>query len=244
MSDCVACDFESTYGSGIVHTICLVPFKIGHQVTKQKGVLIVIKDVVKCEVIQENPDVRKKIASSIIDVANYDLNLKYLDFHNAISFMVNFIEKNGGTIISHNLLDDLKFLVNTQEFIGGKRIIKKKLKEYPDTGTYDKRWENFTKICSMSLINNRCDKFTSLYHAWCKENTIPPTPNGYYPTRLENFTRFVKNDLDYYQSHSAVQDTIDLFNILKSVIRYDGKRVFDGQNYLVKPNWAKVDYSH
>ena len=232
----VVADFESTF-SGYVHTICLVPFKFGNNVLTQKGVLLCIKDVIKKDIIQENPDVRKKIASSIIDVANYDLNIKYLNFFDAIEYMIYFIQTHGNILINHNMLCDLEFLAKTQELVGGKRIIKKKLKEYPDGGMYDKRWSSITKICSMCLINNRCHKFNEHYSNFYNLHSLPTTSGGYYSTKLETFTKFVNNDPEYVQSHSAVQDTIDLFNILKSVINYDGKSVIDTSNYLVKPEW-------
>lgn len=235
----VVADFESTH-SGYIHTICLIPFKFNQNVTTQKGVLLCIKDVIKKDIIQENPDVRKKIASSIIDVANYDLNIKYLDFFEAVKYMIFFILTHGGILINHNMLADLDFLSKTQDLVGGKRIIKKKLKEYPDSGMYDKRWSEITKICSMCLINNRCHKFNEEYHKFHKEHELPVTSGGYYSTRLETFTQFIRDNPHYQQTHSAVQDTIDLFNILKSVIKYDGNVIIEKSNYLVKPEWARV----
>jgi hypothetical protein len=236
----VISDFESTF-TGYVHTISLIPIKIGQNgITQQKGVLLCIKDVIKNDIIKENPDVRKKIASSVIDVATYDLNIKYLNFIQSIEYMIDFVESHGGIIISHNLLGDLGFLTKTQDFVGGKRIIKKKLKEYPDTGMYDKRWENIVKICSISLISNRCTKFNEHYITFSKSHDCCLTPGGYFSTKLENYSQFVLENPSYKQSHSAVQDTIDLINILKSAINYDGKNIFDGTNYIVKPEWRKA----
>ena len=239
MYQAVVCDFEATF-SGHIHTICLIPLKIDKNVHKQKGVLICVKDVIKEDIIQENPDVRKKIVSSVIDVANHDLNIKYLNFYDAVKFMIDFIDDHGKTIISHNLLSDLGFLVQTQDFVTGKRIVKKKLKEYPDTGMYDNRWEGFTKICSMCLINNRCLKFLEKFQEFYKENDLSSTPGGYYSTKLETFSQFVRNDPEYQQSHSAVQDTVDLANVLKSAVQHDGKNIIDGTSYIVKPEWRKT----
>ena len=235
----VVADFESTM-SGYVHTICLIPFKFNQNVTTQKGVLLCIKDVIKKDIIQENPDVRKKIASSVIDVANYDLHIKYMNFYEAIEYMIYFIATHGGILINHNMLADLDFLSKTQDLVGGKRIIKKKLKEYPDSGMYDKRWSSITKICSMCLINNRCHKFNEHYHEFHKKHELQITSGGYYSTRLETFTQFIRNDPTYNQTHSAVQDTMDLVNILKSVIKFDGNSIIEKSNYLVKPEWFRV----
>lgn len=235
----VLADFESTH-SGYIHTICLIPIKISDKVTQQKGVLICIKDVIKHDIIQENPDVRKKIASSVIDVANHDLNIKYLNFYDAVNFMIDFVCDHGNTLINHSMVSDLGFLVSTQDFVGGKRIIKKRLREYPDTGMYNKKWENINKVCSLSLLSNRCPKFNEHYYNFYKNNNIDPTPGGYYSIKLETFSQFIRNDPTYHQSHSAVQDTVDLVNILKSAVQYDGKNIIDGTNYIAKPDWKRA----
>lgn len=235
----VLADFEATY-SGYIHTICLIPIKITDKVSLQKGVLICIKDVIKHDIIQENPDVRKKIAASVIDVANHNLNIKYLNFYDAVNFMIEFVQDHGNTLINHNMLSDLGFLVSTQDFVGGKRIIKKRLKEYPDTGMYNKNWESINKMCSLSLLANRCPKFNEHYYKFYKTNEIELTPGGYYSIRLETFSQFIMNDPSYHQSHSAVQDTIDLVNVLKTAISHDGKGIIDGMNYIVKPEWKRA----
>ena len=236
----VLADFESTY-AGYIHTICLVPIKIGDKITQQKGVLICVKDVIKHDTIHENPDVRKKIASSVIDVANYDLNIKYLNFHDAVTFMIDFVCDHGNTLINHNMVSDLGFLVSTQEFVGGKRIVKKRLKEYPDTGMYNKKWEGINKVCSLSLLSNRCPKFNQHYYDFYRLNNIEPTPGGYYSSKLETYSQFIRNDPGYHQTHSAVQDTVDLANIMKSAFHYDGKNILDGAGYITKPEWKRAE---
>jgi len=250
MTEFVISDFESTL-SGVIHTICLIPVKLSTTVTRKQGVLIIIKDVIghpdMSEALKVDGNQCKKIGRTIIDASVNNLKIEHLNFYNAVTFMIGFIESHGGGIMNHNLLEDLGFLVNTQNFVGGKRIIKNNLKEHPDIGIYDKRWENFTKTCSMSLINNRCLNFNKNYQTFCNKHSTPPTEtNLYYPSKLETFTQFVKNDFWYKQSHSAVQDTIDLLNIVKSVVDYDGKNIFDGHTYLVpvKKHLLTSDYIH
>ena len=223
-----------------VHTICLVPVTVDkNSITRQKGVLICIRDVIKCPEIQHKTDVRTKIAQSVIDVANYGLNVKYMDFYDAIKFMNQFIIDHGGMLIGHNMAGDLEFLSMTQDFVGGKRIIKKKLKDYPDTGMYDPNWGAITRVCTMSLFGNRCPKMNAALRDFVNEHDLDLTPQGYVPLRLATYTQFVRSDPNYRQSHSAVQDTMDLYSVLKAGIKYDGN-IIDGHDYLAKPEWLRA----
>ena len=243
MFNAVLYDLEATPSpdnQSRVHTICLVPVTIDKcSITKQKGVLICIRDVIKRPEIQLKSDVKTKIAQSIIDVANYGLNIKYLEFYDAIKFMNQFIVDHGGTPIGHNLLGDLEFLASTQNFVGGKRIIKNKLKDYPDSGMYDDNWKNITRVCTMSLFGNRCTRMNQELKKFVNDNNMSTTQQGYVPLRLITYIQFVKNDPDYRQSHSAVQDTIDLYSVLKAAFKYDGN-IIDGYDYLAKPEWVKA----
>lgn len=236
-------DLEATpslSGQSRVHTICLIPITIDKTtVTRQKGVLVCIRDVIKCPEIQHKSDVRTKIAQSVIDVANYGLNVKYLDFYDAIKFMNQFTVDHGGMLIGHNMAGDLEFLAMTQDFVGGKRIIKKKLKDYPDTGMYDPNWSQITRVCTMSLFGNRCPTMNQALRDFVHEHDMDVTRQGYVPLRLVTYTQFVNADPTYRQSHSAVQDTMDLYSVLKAGIKYDGN-IIDGYDYLAKPEWLRA----
>jgi DNA polymerase III epsilon subunit-like protein len=157
-----------------------------------------------------------------------------MKFYDGVKFMIKFISENGGLVMSHNLIGDLKFLVSTQSLVGGKRMVKNKLAEFPDTGMYDKKWEDIKKVCSMSLFCNRCPNMTDEYKKWARENNRDTGMN-----KLESLTQFVKRDREYREKHAAVQDTVDLFTVLKYAYKCDGP-IMDGYSYLSKPNWVKV----
>jgi hypothetical protein len=241
----VVADFESCYGqsTGIskIHSICLIPVLIEKdKFVRQKGVLLYIRDVIKEEEIQLSNDVKRKVTSALFDVANYNLDIKYLDFYDALKFMIDFIVDHGNTLMMHNLIGDLDFLVSTQNFVKGKRIVKNRLKDYPKTGMYDSRWEDVTLICSMSLLANRCTHFNEKFKNFIKEQNVSLTPGGYYPLKLERYSQFVKEDKDYKQSHSAVKDTIDLIDVLRHAIKLDTCNILDNYDYISKPELVKA----
>jgi len=236
----VTCDFESTR-HGVIHTICLIPLKTTGN--HQKGLLIFVKDVIQMDEVNENPDVRRKLSLSMIKASKVGLDVQWLDFHDAIVTLIDFVTERGSILIGHNLIGDLGFLVTTQNVVGGKRIIKNRLKEYPDTGTYDSRWESITKICSMSLISTRCHKFNEHYYKFVAKNkeNMNLTEGQKIPLRLETYSQFVNNCTHYSQTHEAVQDTVDLVNVMKAVIKYDGKSIISNENYIVPPIWRSAN---
>lgn len=246
-TNAVIYDIEATpgpeSGQSRVHTICLVPIVIDGQartVSVRKGVVLCIKDVIKRDEVNLKTDVKNKLAQTTIDVAKYNLNIKYMNFFDAVVFMNKFvIENGGGMLIGHNILGDLSFMASTQEFVGGKRIIKKKIKEYPDSGMYDINWKNIIKICSMSLFANRCPKMNTEFKKFVLANDIQLTSGGYIPLKLNTYAQFVYGDPTYRQLHSAVQDTFDLINVLKSAVYYDGGHIIDGYDYTSKPDWMR-----
>ena len=232
----------STNGESRIHTICLIPVTVNAKtrtVARQKGVLICVRDVIRREEVHLKTDVKIKLAQSLIDVANYGMDIKYLNFYDAIAFMNIFVTSHGAMLIGHNIIGDLDFISSTQKFVGGKRIVKKKFREYPDTGMYDKNWKSIAKVCTMSLFANRCPKMNEKFSQFIKDNEIPLTHGGYAPLRLCTYTQFVTNDIAYKQAHTAVQDTIDLISVLKAAIEIDGPAIMDGYSYMVKPEWFK-----
>jgi len=244
MYQAVVYDFEATPGprenESRIHTISLVPVTIGTTVTRQKGVLICIKDVIKREEVNLKSDVKTKIARAVIDVANYDMNIKYMNFYDAVKYMNTFIVNHGSILIGHNLIGDLGFLASTQTFVGGKRIIKNKIKEYPDTGMYDPNWSKINRVCSMSLLANRCNTMNQAFRKFVVENNLPLTAGGYIPLRLNTYTQFANNDPEYRQSHSAVQDTMDLIDVLKCAVKHEKRGILDGHDYMTKPEWVRA----
>jgi hypothetical protein len=249
----VIADFESvkqhSSGDGLIHTICLMPCTMQTGKFSQftlhtnQGVVIKINDVLKHEIFkllqkeQDDDNIRlnRKHGSDINSCAEYGIKVtKHMNFYDAIKFMNKFIVEHGGIFMTHNFISDLEFIVATQNLVKGRRIVKNKLAEFPDTGMYDKNWESITKVCSMSLFCNRCPKMISKYKQWAKENGRDTGMN-----KLESLTQFVKGDREYREKHAAVQDTVDLFTVLKYAYKCDGP-IMDGYSYLSKPNWVKA----
>lgn len=248
----VLVDFESIKGNSSgqswIHTVSCLPFTMQtgkfsqYTLHASKGVVIKFNDVLNNEIVKahlsinnENTHLNNKHGSDVNSCATYGIKTtRHMKFYDGIKFMNKFIIENGGLIMSHNLIGDLGFLVSTQNLVSGPRITKKKLAEYPDTGMYDKNWEKIIKVCSMSLFCNRCPKMNDEYKKWAKEHGRDTGMN-----KLESLTQFVKGDREYREKHAAVQDTVDLFTVLKYAYKCDGP-ILDGYSYLSKPNWVKA----
>jgi hypothetical protein len=246
MYNAVVYDVEATpgpeKGQSRIHTICLIPVVIDGKkrtVTPQRGVMICVRDVLRREEVNLKTDVKNKVAQSVIDVATYNLNIKYLDFHDAIVFMNKFVVEHGSMLIGHNIAGDLDFMAGTQDFVGGKRVIKKKIKDFPDSGMYDPNWKNIVKVCTMSLFANRCPKMNVEFRKFVTENDIQLTDGGFIPLKLHTYTQFARGEPMYKQTHSAVQDTVDLIGVLKSAVWHDGENIIDGYSYMAKPEWMR-----
>jgi hypothetical protein len=154
-------------------------------------------------------------------------------FYDAVKAMIKYID--GRIMMSHNLPSDLQALVDTQNFVKGRRIVKNKLVAFPNTGMYDKRWQDVKLVCTMSLFCNRCHKMTDEYKKWARQNNRHTEMNA-----LESLTQFVKDDREYREKHAAVHDTVDLFVVLKYAYKCDGP-IMDGYSYVSKPKWIKAD---
>lgn len=235
----VVTDFESSQ-EGRIHSMCLIPVRLdsGTKFVVKKGVLVYIREILKNESTQLNTNTQKKVLSDLFDASTHGMEIKHLSFAEAVKFLIDYLIQHGSTMVSHNLISDLDFLVKTQNFVKGKRVVKEYLKEYPKTGMYDKRWEGITLVCSMSLITNRAKKFMEAYK---NHPSTMPNHNGFYSMKLESFTRFVKDDCMYKQRHTSIQDTMDLVEVLKNVFTRDGKKLLmDGNDYLSMPDFCRA----
>jgi hypothetical protein len=251
--DVVISDFESVQtndGHSLVHTISLVPATFNHRKGKMKqytlhyskGVIINISNVIRSDTFQllSGSHMKRKHSNDILSASKYGIKQTlHMEFYDAIRYMITFIIDNGGTLISHCLENDLGFLVSTQNFLKGSRIVKNKLVAFPDTGMYDARWASLCKVCSMSLLCNRCPKFNSGYRRWCQSNPESITRSNNCSSKLKYYIRYVKNDPKYEQTHSALQDVIDLFEVIKYAYQTDGS-ILDKYSYLSSPNWIKA----
>jgi hypothetical protein len=247
----VVADFESIYlkssNVSYVHTVSLIPVTMNTGKMSQyalhtgKGLVIKVTDVVHNKFVKEYLDacrdtshVNDKHANDAATCHAHGMRIRSMRFYDAVKAMNQFVVANGGILMSHNLPSDLQALVDTQNFVKGRRIVKNKLVQFPNTGMYDKRWTDVKLVCTMSLLCNRCHKMTAEYKQWSADNGKSRGMN-----RLESFTQFVKKDPSYRQSHAAVQDTIDLFNVLTYAFKCDGP-ILDGFSYLNEPKWIKA----
>ena len=111
----VVTDFESSQ-EGRIHSMCLIPVRVdGTKFIVKKGVLVYIREVLKNESTQLNSTTQKKVLSDLFDASNYGMEIKHLSFAEAVKFLVDYVIKNGSTMISHNLINDLDFLVKIKK---------------------------------------------------------------------------------------------------------------------------------
>jgi hypothetical protein len=250
----VVADFESIYlqssDVSYVHTISLIPVTMHtgkmsqYRLHTEKGLVIKVSDVLQNKFVKEFLEasrgvehVDRKHACDAEACRTHGIKvIRVMRFHDAFKAMIKYVVANGGVLMSHNLLSDLQALVDTQNFVKGRRIIKNKLVQFPNTGVYDKRWSDIKLVCTMSLFCNRCPKMTGEYKKWSLANgkTVNRGMN-----RLESFKQFVRKEPGYRQTHAAVQDTIDLFTVLMHAFKSDGP-IIDGHTYLNEPKWLKV----
>ena len=255
-TNAVVVDFEainlnaSGIGS-IIHTISLIPVTLNTGKMSQftihceRGLIIKIKEVLQDKEINEILQARKETShvnnKHIHDIKTCHENgiptIRHMKFYDAIKATNKFIVNNGGFLIGHNLINnlkscDFKSLVDTQRRVRGRRILKNNLASFPMNGMYDKHWKDIKIVDTMSLFFNRCPKMIEEYKAWWGV----PFEQKLKVHSLQSLTRFVKNDMKYNEAHSAVQDTIDLFTVLKYAYKCDGP-ILDKYSYFAQPDW-------
>lgn len=235
-------------GDSWIHTVCLIPFTMqtgklsSYVLHTSRGIVIKFNDVINNELVKHHlfqsdgvTHVNNKHGNDVLACAQYGIKItRHMKFYDGMKFAFKYIKENGNLIMSHNLIGDLKFFVSTQNLVGGKRLFKNKLAEFPDTGSYDKNWEDLAKVCTMSLFCNRCPHMKEEYQNWAKKNNRNNKMNT-----LESLIQFVKDDRGYLEKHAAVQDTVDLFTVLKYAYKCDGP-ILDGYSYFAEPSWTKA----
>ena len=239
----VIADYEAN-SQGIIDTICLIACsfetksRLHHGIVTRSGaggikinireskihsiVTIKLTDVIIK--ISASDHIDKKHGRDMRGCITTKSPLKFMKFNDGIDFMCKFIHENGNRLIMHSLHNDLENLMKTQQFIGSKRF---ELNQhmFPSTGPL----RDVILQCSYSIINNRCPLFIESYRPHCKTFT---TQKGGLSTTLQSLVQFAKNDYTYIQSHSALQDTLDLFEVLQKVHQLEGEIPFTGGNYM------------
>jgi len=255
-TNAVVADFESIHmkqsDKSIIHTISLIPITMNtgkmcqYTIHSEKGLIIKISDVLNNKFVKEylelTHDTEHVNNKHVLDRRTCDEHgikvIRHMRFHDAVKAMNKFITHHGGFLLSHNLIGDLQALSDTQNHIGGRRIIKKNLATFCKTGMYDPLWKDINLVCTISIFCNRCPKMYDEYKKWLM-NKGGIDLYGSRMNKLENLIQFVKNDITYHQTHTAVQDTIDLFTVLKYAYRRDGP-ILDKCGYTDAPKWQWV----
>lgn len=238
----------------LIHTIALIPVTLNtgkmSQLTMhtEKSLVIKITDVLNSKYIKQVMELNKGKAFHLnkkhendTKICNdHGIKIRQMRYFDAVKAMNKFTLFHGGILMSHNWKGDLQSIVDTQNFVKGRRIIKNKLSSgYPNSGMYDKNWMNIKLVCTVSLFCNRCPKMKSEYEKWLRAD-----PNGRRKGEglqtLESFTQFIKNDTSYHEKHAAVQDAIDLFNVIKYAYECERGPILDTYGYMAQPKWIDV----
>jgi hypothetical protein len=161
-----------------------------------------------------------------------DFSMLFMTFQDAVKYTVDYVERNGGTLASHCLVNDLVFLGKTQDHVGGQRIIHKNIEVDPKHGVLDPRWPKINLVCTRFLACTKANNFIKTYLSGCP----PVTDSGkYYSTTLESFCRFIEGS-EYTQSHSAGQDVEDLTQFVKTMVDSDGPEIFEETDQCIHWN--------
>jgi len=143
-----------------------------------------------------------------------------------IDFIVN---ECGGKLYHHSLDNDIGFLKNTQLSI--KNHGNKDYRFFrADTGyryrgdkfCYNSKWNKITMVDTNYWVKTYTPTFHAECKAWFDANDIVSTTKcGYSNTKLDTLAKFAYNDPNYIQKHNSVDDAIDLFNVVKNIVKYE-----------------------
>jgi hypothetical protein len=242
---CVSSDVEATVidDKSIAHSEALIAEKfVDGRIIQEKKILMIYTDTLSNPLIQNKNDVKRKMADSVFEASKMNCTVKFLKFKDGQKFKITYIlNHGGGRYIAHNMISDLQTLADTQEFVGGERIVKRNIAKYPDTGMYDKNWCKIKLLDSMSIIQNRCPNFMINYKKYVIENNIKLTKTGLIPIDLANLSKFVNGESK--QNHTALGDTTLLTRLINLAIKMDGKKILNGKTYIVQPERIRITQS-
>ena len=145
MSKFVATDDESNM-NGIIHTVTLsaaimglVKVPTGPAKTRSgtrtysyaKTFTIYDSVVIKITDTIHDPSLDRKHADDVNTCIANNTPMLFMKFAEMIKFRINYIENNGGICVAHCIQKDFGFLVKTQDYVGGPRVVKKTLDTLP-----------------------------------------------------------------------------------------------------------------
>jgi len=220
----VVADFEST-PQKIIHSLSFIP--VVSTETKQwvshgrgtnpeyrkhrnvtRGILrtIFIEESLSHELVQNSERTIQKLGKTII----HGRDVTILPFREALAtFIRAVLEEGDGNWLAHAMDNELEIVQATDEHLKT-HIFPKPLRSFPDVANIP-GWSRISKVCTQQLLTCRCPEFFHSYSSWM-------TMNGWsavkFSSRLEDFTRFVRNDREYTQRHIAPLDVLDLCEVL------------------------------
>lgn len=220
----VVADFEST-PQKIIHSLSFVP--VVSTETKQwvshgrgsdpeyrkhrnvtRGILrtIFIEESLNHELVQNSERTIQKIGKTMIHTRDVTI----LPFREALTVFIHAVwEEGDGNWLAHSMDNELDILQATDSYLKT-HIFPKPLRSFPDVASIP-GWSKISKVCTQQLLTHRCPEFFHDYAVWM-------TMNGWstvkFSSRLEDFTRFVRNERDYVQQHIAPLDVLDLCEVL------------------------------
>ena len=200
------------------------------------GVHYNVMDVIADDRVNLITKVKSRMSDALVECAKRnDIETFNGTFAECFAHWNQVIADNGNAVICHSLENDAKMLLDTQNFLGGKvKVIKQKYLQFmnSDKGTYDKNHAGITKICSERMLKERASRFKKNFHKEVDaRDDIAMTYKGCYPSNLGAYTKVITGDDEHVQSHNSVKDTLDLIEVVKSAIAYDGIGILGDSSY-------------
>ena len=184
---------------------------------------IMIGNSLKNPAIELSDNIQKKLARTSVrgDELGYEL-VRFETLKESMVYMLKFIKQHtDGILMSHALDRDLQFLVDTADILGEKKIFKKDFMFRPESRCYLSGWNNLTLVCTQRLLTTMCPKFDKMV--------------GKPSQTLQTYAEFVYGD-GYVQSHTSVEDAVDLFNVMSKAFECDRFHIDRGQTRIfMKP---------
>jgi len=245
----VVADFEST-PQKVIHSISFIPvevnrkkqwvshgrhrdpeFKKNNTLTRGHMRTIFIKESFENPYVYLHDRTVNKIGKTLM-YGGEDICI--LPYREALLEFIQCVHERGdGNWLAHAMDNELDILQTTDTHFGT-GLFPKSLRHFPDESRLD-GWFEIAKVCTQQLLTYRCPDFFRAYAAWMTMNGMSHVQ---FSSRLEDFTRFVRNDREYTQRHIAPADVMDLCDVLSVA-----HPPIDGKSFIVsKPmaNWSDI----
>ena len=231
----IVADFESTMNTKIVHSFSFMPVDFHTDGQMRRGILetIFIQESLNDPVVSEDSSVQSKLGRTLM----HGGSARVLPFRTAIlEFVYHVMIQGEGNWLGHAIDRDLEIIQATDTRYGT-GLFPLTLRSFPHASTIQE-WSKISKMCTQHMFTLRCPNFFQEYSLWM-------TNNGWscakFSAKLEDFTRFVRQDHEYKQKHTSAQDVIDLVDVIARAHGQD-LIVLEGQSFLISPpvsSWAK-----